>query len=341
MAKTHWQATARIVEYDASSSEQKYTNRKGLCAPFFMLKNMQNKISAREIKDNISLVDLLSRLGFEPAKRAGNEKLYLSMLRDSDNTPSFSVNDKLGTWYDHGEGKGGNIIDFGLQYWKGLSFQEVLEKIISVSNSSLPDNSIGKPFKRENKIKEPNYQILEVKELCNSPALLNYLESRCIGSVANGRLKEIYYYVEDDNKNRKNFFAVGWQNETGDWEIRSALDFKGCLGHKAISFIPDSEQRLSVFEGYFNYLSWLTDNPFANDSVLVLNSLSLLQPGIEKAKGFPNIFLFLDNDPSGRQATLDFQSKVPAAIDCAGIYTGYNDYNDRLVADRTNYQLNR
>ena len=99
------------------------------------------------------------------------------MLRDSDSTPSFSVNEKLGTWYDHGEGKGGNILAFGLQYWKGLSFQEVLESIVSVSNSSL-HNTIGKEFKRVNKIKEPNYQILEVKELGSNPALVNYLESR-------------------------------------------------------------------------------------------------------------------------------------------------------------------
>jgi hypothetical protein len=301
----------------------------------------KNGVSAKWIKDNISMIDLLERIGFPPPKPVGKERIYLSMLRDSDTTPSFSVNDKAGTWYDHGEGKGGNIIDFGLQYWRGLTFQEVLEKIVLVSNTCLPDVQPVKAFKRTNQIEKPNYQILEIKDLGNSPIILNYLESRGVGSVANGRLKEIYYQVEDEQKRQNKFFAAGWQNETGAWEIRSALDFKACLGHKAISFIPDSEKRLSVFEGYFNYLSWLTDNPFGTDSVLVLNSVSLLQTGINKAKGFSDIFLFFDNDPTGKQATKDFQAAIPAAIDCSGIYTGYNDYNDRIVADRTNYHLNR
>lgn len=297
-------------------------------------------LKASEIKENYSLVDLLTHLGYEPVKRIHNEQLYLSMLRDSDTTPSFSVNDKQGTWFDFGEGKGGNIIDFGLQYWKGLPFPEVLEKIVLTCGGLVP--VLGPQiYKRQPSAeKEPNYEILDIKNLGSNAAILNYLESRGVGQVAEGRLKEIYYYVEDEDKKRNNFFAAGWQNEHGAWEIRN-LNFKGCLGHKAISFIPNSEKKLAVFEGFFNYLSWLTENPFAADSVLVLNSLSLLQAGIFKAQDFRDIALYLDNDQSGRQATLDFTSALPWAKDRAGIYRGYNDYNDLIVAGRTNYELNR
>jgi hypothetical protein len=302
---------------------------------------MENhQLKANEIKENYSLVDLLTHLGYEPAKRIRNEQLYLSMLRDSDTSPSFSVNDKQGTWFDFGEGKGGNIIDFGLQYWKGLPFPEVLEKIVLTCGGSVPVLAPAVYKRQPLAEKEPNYEILDIKDLGSNAAILNYLESRCVGQVAVGRLKEIYYYVEDEDKKRNKFFAAGWQNEQGAWEIRN-LNFKGCLGHKAISFIPNSEKMLAVFEGFFNYLSWLTENPFAPDSVLVLNSLSLLQAGIFKAQDFRDIALYLDNDPSGRQATLDFTSALPWAKDRAGIYTGYNDYNDLIVAGRTNYQLNR
>lgn len=297
-------------------------------------------LKAIEIKENYSLVDLLTHLGYEPVKRIRNEQLYLSMLRDSDTTPSFSVNDKQGTWFDFGEGKGGNIIDFGLQYWKGLPFPEVLEKIVLTCGGLVPVLAPQVYKRQPSAEKEPNYEILDIKDLGSNAAILNYLESRGVGQVAEGRLKEIYYYVEDEDKKRNKFFAAGWQNEQGAWEIRN-LNFKGCLGHKAISFIPNSEKKLAVFEGFFNYLSWLTENPFAPDSVLVLNSLSLLQAGILKAQDFRDISLFLDNDPSGRQATLDFTSALPLAKDRAGIYTGYNDYNDLIVAERTNYQLNR
>lgn len=301
----------------------------------------KRQLKASEIKENYSMADLLTRLGYEPIKRARNELLYLSMLRDSDTAPSFSVNDKQGTWYDFGEGKGGNIIDFGLRYWPELPFQEVLEKIVNTCESLVPYLSAANNYKRQQMAeKKPNYKILDIKDLGSNAAIGSYLESRGISGVAKGRLKEIYYCVEDDDKKRSNFFAAGWQNEQGAWEVRN-LYFKGCLGHKAISYIPNSPKRLAVFEGFFNYLSWLTKNPLVDDSVLVLNSLSLLQPGILKARDLRDIALYFDNDPSGWQATKDFNAAIPWARDCAGIYTGYNDYNDLIVAERTVYQMNR
>lgn len=293
------------------------------------------KLKASEIKQNYSIVDLLSRLGFEPVNKAGKEKRFVSMLRDSDITPSFSVNDRKGAWRDFGDDTGGNIIDFGLRYWPRLSFSEVLEKIVETC-----DGPVQNYQRQQGPVKEPNYQILDIKDLGCNYAILNYLESRGIASVAGGRLKEIYYYVEDEAKKRNNFFAAGWQNEQGAWEVRN-VNFKGCLGHKAISFIPNSERKLAVFEGFFNYLSWLTENPFATESVLVLNSLSLLHPGIIKAQQFECIALYLDNDPSGRQATNNFIATLPQAKDCAYKYEGYNDYNDRIVAEQQNYGLNR
>lgn len=300
------------------------------------MKRSENQLSARWIKDNISIIDLLQNLGFEPPKPTGKERLYISMLRDSDTTPSFSVNDKAGTWYDHGEGKGGNIIDFALRYWPGLSFPEVMKKIISVSRSSPLPASIN--FQRKAKVREePNYGILEIKQLGHNNILMSYLESRGIANVAPDRLQEVYYYVEDEKKFRSNYFATGWRNETGSWEVRNA-SFKGCLGNKAITFIPNSDRRLAVFEGYFNYLSWLTDNPYATESVLVLNSLALLQSGLAKASPYRDVYLFFDHDPSGERATLAFQEAKPDAIDCSGIYTGFNDYNEKIVAGRNGYQ---
>ncbi|HEY4198551.1 MAG TPA: toprim domain-containing protein [Mucilaginibacter sp.] len=297
---------------------------------------MENqKLKASEVKQNYSIADLLSHLGFEPVKKVGKERLYLSMLRDSDTMPSFSVNDRKGTWRDFGDDKGGNIIDFGLRYWPGLSFGEVLAKIVETCDSP------SKTYARQlNQTKEPNYQILDIKDLGDNHAIFHYLASRGIASVASGRLKEIYYYVEDEAKKRMNFFAAGWQNEQGAWEVRN-VNFKGCLGHKAISFIPNSEKKLSVFEGFFNYLSWLTENPFAPDSVLVLNSLSLFQAGLLKAQQFEDITLYLDNDPSGRQATNDFVTALPWAKDYAYKYESYNDYNDKIVAERQGYQQTR
>ena len=75
---------------------------------------MKNLMSA-EAKQ-IDLVDYLSALGQRPQKVRNNDYWYLSPLR-TENTPSFKVNRTRNVWYDHGIGKGGNLIDFGIIYF--------------------------------------------------------------------------------------------------------------------------------------------------------------------------------------------------------------------------------
>jgi hypothetical protein len=293
-----------------------------------------NSIKAREIKDTISIVNLISRLGYQPVKTYGKELKYHSMLRDSDTTPSFSVNEQLGVWYDHGLAKGGNIIDFGLAYWR-LPFQETLEKIAQTCDSDLPllnyDQQTG--ARKRSAIKIPHYEVEDIKALGSNPAITEYLNYRGIWNAAQDRMNEVYYYVEDQKKQRKYFFAVGWQNELGAWEVRNKY-FKGCLGHKAISFIPGYENRLDIFEGYFNYLSWATENPLATDSVLVLNSIALLNTAIKKAQQYSDVAIYFDRDQTGHNAALELIKALPQAQDHSAIYDGHNDYNDKLRVDQ-------
>ncbi len=63
----------------------------------------------------MDIVQYLSSIGYEPAKIRNCDYWYLSPLRD-EKTPSFKVNRKLNRWYDHGIGKGGNVIDFAILY---------------------------------------------------------------------------------------------------------------------------------------------------------------------------------------------------------------------------------
>lgn len=305
------------------------------------MKQQTNKISATWVKEHISIVDLLGNVGYPPPKPTGKERYYNSPLRE-DPTPSFCVDERKGTWYDHGDGIGGNIIDLGKLLWKELSFPEVLEKIVSVTNSSYLIDHPSPPIRQKQEAeKEPHYHILNVQDIGLNHFITEYLQSRGIWQSAQGRLKEVYYYVEDEQKKRNNFFAAGWQNANGSWEIRSTDDFKACLGHKAISFIPGSPDSLAVFEGFMDYLSWLSENPFADESVLVLNSTAILQEGIVKAKSFNRIVTYFDNDPTGRKANQAFKAALPQAIDRSTVYEGYNDYNDKIVAELGGYQLSR
>ncbi|SDF26976.1 CHC2 zinc finger [Mucilaginibacter pineti] len=292
---------------------------------------MDDLLNASAIKEQISLVDLLQRLGFNPFRRSGKELFYLSMLRDNDTKPSFTVNEQLNVWYDHGMGKGGTLIDFAQLYW-GLSFRDTLQKIkdtCGVTRVILP-NDFEKP-RRRHAVRIPNYQVEDIKDLGHNYAITEYLQERCVWNVARGLLKEIYYYVEDEKKVRKYFFAAGWQNEFGAWEVRNKY-FKGCLGHKAMTYLPGDEGKLVIFEGYFNYLSWRVLNKQASTSVLILNTLSLFQAALQKAKDFANVELYFDRDQAGHEASIEFIRALKQAEDLSATYKGFNDFNDYLKA---------
>lgn len=289
---------------------------------------------AKHIKENVSLTDFLNRLGFQPYGKPSKETMYISMLRDSDTNASFSVNEKLGCWYDHGLGKGGNIIDFAQAYWKGASFKEVIEKIEHACDLSLGkvDYKLNPRPRIRQAVKLPNYKIKEVKPFGSSEGINAYLRSRGVFEAAQGRMQEVHYYVEDEKKKRKNYFAAAWINEAGGWEVRNKY-FKGCLGKKGVTFIPGDPKHLAVFEGYMNYLSWLRENPDSRASVLVLNSLALLDTGIGLAKAFSGIDLYLDRDKSGFTALNSWMKALPYSTDRSGVYKGFNDYNDKTVAE--------
>lgn len=281
----------------------------------------------KELKESGSIVTLLDRLGYQPVPKKGRETMYLSMLRDNDKSPSMSVNDQLGVWFDHGAGKGGNIIDFGIAYWKGLNFAEVVQKIQeTLSSGTVAAPRITRP---QNVSKKPNYIVYQTKLLGTHPAITEYLQSRGVFQVAKPYLREVYYYVEDENGGRKNYFSAGWQNEQKAWEVRNRL-FKGCMGPKAISFLPGDTKKVAAFEGFLDFLSWKIEHPTDDRSVIILNAVTMLQQGINKAKAFPDIDIYFDRDKAGVMATRDLLKALPYATDKSKAYEGFNDYNDKI-----------
>lgn len=290
---------------------------------------MSTLLTAKELKEQASIVDLLSRLGYEPVPKRGREKMYISMLRDDDSDPSFSVNDDMGVWFDHGTGKGGNIIDFGLAYWKNLRFQEVIKKLQETCILQPVDSH----FVRQRKaLKTPHYIIEQVKQLGTHPAITEYLKSRGVFDLARKHMSEVYYYVEDDQGTRNHYFAAGWQNEHKAWEVRNKY-FKGCLGPQGISFVPGNPKKAALFEGFINYLSWRRENAQADHSIIVLNSTTALKAGINKAKAFSLLDVYFDRDQAGLTATKEFLKALPYGTDRSAVYDGFNDYNDKLKAE--------
>jgi len=290
-------------------------------------------------------VEFLARLGHQPAYKSGKEHFYLSMLRE-ERSPSFCVDDKLGVWYDWGGAnpsgiKGGNVIDLALAYWYPLGFREVLEKINEVCNI---EPGIASAVSRENlrprkATKIPNYKISGIKELGSNPAITNYLQSRRIWPVAHRHLKEVYYYIEDEKKLRKYFFSAGWPNENGGWEVNNPY-FKGCLGPKGLTLVPGAPDRLVLFEGMLDYLSWKFEQLDNGETVILLNGVTFIEAAIKRAAGYREKTVFFDNDEAGESASQAFQNAYPLTRNGASDYAGFKDYNQRLISELDNlYRL--
>ncbi|QGN22538.1 toprim domain-containing protein [Elizabethkingia anophelis] len=298
--------------------------------------------NAEQIKDKVSLVDLLARLGHAPAYRSGKELFYKSMLRQ-ENTPSLCVNEALNVWFDHGGSNasginGGNVIDFGIAFWHPDPFNEVVGKIADIMTLSISEYHPQDVRERRPRVpatRVTNYTIETIKELNTHPAITRYLQSRGIWNPAQGNIKEVYYAINNGPKAGRQFFSAGWQNDVGGWELRNRIgerDFKACLGRKAVTTIPGDAHNLTLFEGYLDYLSWRLDNPEAPDTVIVLNSVNLLEATLGKAGSFTNVDVYFDRDKAGENALSRLQQELPHASDRSGIYRGFKDYNEMLMA---------
>lgn len=175
----------------------------------------------------------------------------------------------------------------------------------------------------------------------SSPALLSYLRQRGINTeLAKIECREVRYLTDG-----KPYFAVGFPNRSGGYEIRNKF-FKGCIAPKDITHIRQEQPKETcyLFEGFMDYLSFLTlrlercpDRPdLDGQDYIVLNSTSNLSKAIQPLGGYGHVHCFLDNDRAGMEAVRELQKEYGLRIrDVSYIYGGYNDLNDFLCGKRS------
>ncbi len=205
------------------------------------------------------------------------------------------------------------------------------------ATQSAQSTFMGKPALAVEKEKSrgTGFEIKAVTSI-RSPALLQYLDSRCIDHDIAGRyLKEIRFCPK---WSVWDFFALGWPNGDG-YEARSAK-FKGFVGaHKDISRIGlDHGKDLAIFEGFFDFLAYLSYYRIRDfkSAAIILNSTSLRKRALEEIEyyGFNKVYLFLDNDAAGMGCTDFFQRAVEElkVVDKSKLYSGFDDFNAMAMA---------
>jgi len=316
----------------------------------------------------LSLPDLMSRLGYEPVKvlKGGQELWYLSPFRQ-EKEPSF-VTDYLGgkwIWKDFGD-TGGTVVDFVMRHENYTRISEALSFLSSMFQGhlfeSVTSNRVGAVGKgtvapqndlfsfrqqsgdfSQNSGATSELQFLEAHAIAN-PAIHNYLEKErgIPAMIADLYLQEVKYR---NNANGKDYFAMGMKNESGGYEIRAAssqFSFKSALNGRDITLIRGSSPqhaKVSIFEGMIDFLSlvvMMNTRQLSGDAI-IMHSLSSFRRTAEviHREGYKQINTFLDNDAPGKKATEDFKTEFSGLVTCQSeMYANFKDLNAALVANR-------
>lgn len=276
----------------------------------------------------LSIRDYLSRRGIRPARENARCGFYRSPLR-AEHTPSFKVDYALNLWHDFGTGKGGSIIDLVM----GLENCDKLQAIRSLGSNEI--KPIASVIAVPDAPPVPALRILADTPLCH-PALVGYLQSRGIDpAIATTYCREVRYTIGE-----KNYFAIGFRNDAGGWELRSE-HFKGGSAPKHITTIDNRADTCIAFEGFMDFLSYLTlktPEPFRIDAV-VLNSVVNLPKAIPFLQRHRAVHTFFDNDDAGRRATTQLQQLAPAVeVVDQSFFRDYKDVNEYLQARQKKQQ---
>jgi len=283
---------------------------------------MKRKITTSEAK-SIPLIEFLEKIGLFPQKVVGNDYWFLSPFR-KEKKPSFKVNKILNVWYDHGIGKGGTIIDLGINLYN-CSISDLL---VRLSNN---DFSFHQPIitnnSKNNSSNNSNLEIIEIKKISNHN-LLNYIRERKIRiKDAQKYCKEIHFRLKG-----KQYYSIGFPNNSGGFELRNQY-YKSCISPKDLTYITFNNKVLCVFEGFFDFLSFfqLEFNLEPTD-FLILNSLSFMDRAINYFNNYEKVYLFLDNDKNGNNVTERvLQLDLSSIEDYSHHYQEHEDLNSYLV----------
>ncbi len=320
-----------------------------------------------------SMRDILSAEGLDTAHTRGG--LFYSPFRTRERTPSFHIDDVNHVWFDHGDPtcgvgghRGGGVIDF-VRILKGCSYVEALLYLCRYNPGVVPGLRVPKihVYAREDDTivsvagsSDDAYlgtTVDEARPSFSDARLVAYAASRFVTRrVLEAVFREVHYTVryaergtgEEKASQRR---AIGLRNVGGGWMLRYPSRYakggKRSTGGGFSAVASDGRNLLRddlapscgnviVFEGMFDFASWMTRNrpagvPRDVDAV-ILNSVSNAQAAMPFITSHARVYLFLDNDEAGSACT----DLVMAACREAGVlcvdqrkgYAGYNDYGD-------------
>ena len=283
-----------------------------------------------------SIVEYLERKGIKPVRKTPTYAMYRSPLREETH-PSFKVDTEKNLWIDYAEGRGGSIIDLCMRL-EGYTLSEAicrLEQNASDNTThsySFTNRGISiSPNQREHVTASGTRRLICLSDTL-SRHLQEYLKKeRCIDlEKATPFLKCISYEVRG-----RRYEAIGFANSSGGYELRDNHLFKGTVAPKDITPIfEDMEQPVCLFEGFMDFLSFLSMKEEVTNQCLVMNSVSNVARSIHylNERNITSVRAFLDNDDAGRKAVQEFVNAGFKVEDMAVYYRDFKDLNEYHIS---------
>ena len=271
------------------------------------------------------IVEYLERKGIKPVRKTPTYAMYRSPLREETH-PSFKVDTEKNLWIDYAEGRGGSVIDLCMRL-EGHTLSEAIRRLgqnapvngtYSFLNDFVPNNS--QPVMAVNGAR----RLIEISDTLPSHFQEYLTKVRCINlEKAMPFLKCISYEVRG-----RHYQAIGFANLSGGYELRDNKTFKGTIAPKDITPIfTDRAEPVCIFEGFMDFLSFLSMKEEITNHCLVMNSVSNVARTIRylNDRHLTNIRAFLDNDEAGRRAVQDF---IKAGFHVEDMNIHYQDFKD-------------
>ena len=283
-----------------------------------------------------SIVEYLERKGIKPVRKTPTYAMYRSPLREETH-PSFKVDTEKNLWIDYAEGRGGSIIDLYMRLEDCTLSEAICRLGQNVSGNTAHSYSSPKretsisPNQRENVTASGTRRLASISDTL-PPYLQEYLtKERCIDlEKATPFLKCITYEVRG-----RRHEAIGFTNLSGGYELRDNKIFKGTIAPKDITPIFENKaQPVYLFEGFMDFLSFLSMKEEVTNQCLVMNSVSNVARSIRylNKRNITSVRAFLDNDDAGRKAVQEFVNAGFKVEDMTVYYRDFKDLNEYHVS---------
>jgi DNA primase len=277
-----------------------------------------------EIIKQYPIIDYLFSIGLQPAGQTGNQILYFSPLAN-ENTASFFVEPKKNVFNDFSTGEKGDVIRL-IQLIEQVPFIEAVKRLEGLKTIIAPSFSFSGNTQNTT---ESKIEVIKVQSI-QSKGLIDYIVQRGINiELARMYCKEVHFINQG-----KSYFAVGFQNQSGGYELRNGLGYKGKTDN-GITVFEKGTNQVNLFEGFFDFLSALQyfHSTTLNNTTIILNTNNNLKCVVNYITDKSlTINAFLDNDKSGKSAVNQLIKHGFTLINQSEkIYPNSKDFNDFLL----------